>query len=242
METLQPTSGFTSEASLSGNLPHTPPYTPHHPVKRRLERSDSPASARSLHPAETESPATKPPKRAVHDEVEIEELTEGDVGYITDIDVVYPEELEEVDSETEEDEQNTSDEDESDSGISKEFSRLGCDDGAEAEFERRRRAKRARRRSTLRTFKRSHSQSVKSESETFDTEAMGDHDLGVSARRLRRRVRGPDGVRIQLKDTPRSSVEPGGRLAPAAEIHERRHNADDVEMTNTNTAMDVDSD
>ena len=99
LEALYSTSGFTSEASLSGHRLHTPPYTPHRATKRRLERADSPASTvGSIHPADTHSPAKKAAKRSVPDNITVEELAEGDAGYSADIDVVYPEELEENDS------------------------------------------------------------------------------------------------------------------------------------------------
>ncbi len=79
METLTSSSGFTTESSVLGNAPHTPPYTPHHP-KRPLERNESPASARSIHPAETSSPAKQAAKEQSEDGVRVEELTEGDAG------------------------------------------------------------------------------------------------------------------------------------------------------------------
>ena len=223
METLTSTSGFTSDASLSGNFPHTPPYTPHR-AKRRFERNYSPASARSIEPPETSSPAKKAAKRHSKDEVQVEELIEGDAGYITDIHVVYPHELEEVESDSEL-ESASSVSDDSDVDITTRLSRLDCEESPEAEFEKKRREKHLRKRKNARVFKRSHSQSVKSDTETTDPDAMGDHDLSGSARRLRRRVRGPADTTMNLGDIPRSSVANGG-LAEAAEIRERHHIGD----------------
>ncbi|KAK5124350.1 hypothetical protein LTR85_001567 [Meristemomyces frigidus] len=205
MQRFQSPSGFSSEASLSGR-PRTPPYTPHrNKGKRRLERSDSPAS--SVHPAETTSPAKKAAKRAAVDNVQVEELAEGDLGFLTDIDVVYPEELEEVPSSDGDDELSSSDGEQSDTGIARRLSRLRCgDENAEAEFEKGRRLRRMSKRMGSRIFKRSHSQSVKSDTDVTDPDAMDGQDVATSQRRLRRRVRGPE---LVVEHLPRSSPEAG---------------------------------
>ena len=209
MEHFGSTSGFNSDASL----PRTPPYTPHR-TKRPFERSDSPASVRSLHPAETSSPAKKVVKRAVEDDVEVEELTEGDAGYTTDMEVIYPDELEEVDSDSEEEPSDSDVEaDESDDVMTDKFSRLGCDDNGEVIFEKSRREKHARKRKGSRVYKRSHSQTVVSGAEPIDTDAMGDQDLSASARRLRRRVRGPDEMQGTLSDREQESLDHGAQVA-----------------------------
>ncbi|KAK3709960.1 hypothetical protein LTR37_010579 [Vermiconidia calcicola] len=233
------------EASLSGNAPHTPPYTPHR-NKRPLERNDSPASARSIQPAETTSPAKRAAKRRqVQDDVKVEELTEGDAGYTTDLDVVYPEELEEVESDSDNEYESSDDDDDNDpgTGIADRLSRLGCDDSPEAEFEKKRRENRLRKRKDSRVFKRSHSQSVKGDTEATDSDAMGDHDLTASARRLRRRVGGPTEVKVLFDDAPRGSPETGG-LASPAEIRERRRVGNGSESSVAEIAvgdvMDVD--
>ena len=128
METLQ----HRPEAYIPDHTPHTPPYTPYAPSKRRFERADSPASAKSIQPLETSSPAKKAPtpSSADEDNVKVQELVEGDVGYLTDIDVVYPEELEEADSDTEDDPSTS----ESDDDITGTFSRLDCQDYQQASF------------------------------------------------------------------------------------------------------------
>lgn len=208
MQRFQSPSGFSSEASLSGR-PHTPPYTPHrNKGKRRLERSDSPAS--SIHPAETTSPAKKAAKRAALDNVRVEELADGDVGFLTDMDVVYPEELEEVPTSDGDDELSSSDGEHSDSGIARRLSRLRCgDENAEAVFEKGRRLRRMSKRMGSRIFKRSHSQSVKSDTDITDADAMDDQDVAASQRRLRRRVRGPREAALVFDDIPRTSPEAG---------------------------------
>ena len=231
METLQPTLGSTTEPKgTSKSAPHTPPYTPHR-AKRRFERSDSPASISSIQPAETTSPAKKVARRSVEDNVTVEELVEGDLGYATDVDVVYPEELEEKTSSTSADESSDDDGNESETGISQRFQELGCHASEEAEFEKKRREKHLRTRTNSRLFKRSHSEIIKSDSEVSDVEAMGDHDLVSSARRLRRRVGGPSGIEV-FGDGPRSSPEPrSAGLAPAFQMGERlrrrRRSSDD---------------
>jgi len=215
METLRPRSGFASEASLSSrNGPATPPYTPAK-NKRRLERSDSPAS--SIHPAETSSPAKKLLKRANGDTIRVEELNDSDMGYLTDMELVYPEELEELDADTD-DQHHEADAEDSDSGISGRFSKLHCDERKEeAEMAKKRRERRLSRRTSSRLFKRSHSQSVKSESDVTDTDALDDQDVEASARRLRRKVRGPvDGFKMVFQDI-RSSPEPGSVSGSAGE-------------------------
>lgn len=241
METLTSSSGFPAEASILGNAPHTPPYTPHH-SKRPLERNDSPASAKSIHPTETSSPAKKAAKQQVEDGIWVEELTEGDAGYITDVDVVYPEELEEVESDSEHDSDSADADSESGDEISSRLSRLECDDSPEAEFEKRR-AEHRRKRRDSRIFKRSHSQSVKSDTDVTDPEAMADHDVAASARRLRRRVRGPNEANAGMDGVIRSSSQLFG-LASSPEFNDRPSTAGDSERSerdqDEHDVMDVD--
>ena len=120
-----------------------------------------------------------------------------------------------------------SEDNDSDNDMEERFSRLGCDDSGEAEFEKKRRAKHVKRRADSRVFKRSHSQSAKGDAEATDSDAIGDQDLEGSARRLRRRVRGPSGVTVTSEDSNRSAPEHGS-LAPAAEIRERQRQAGSI--------------
>ncbi|KAK0314348.1 hypothetical protein LTR82_013065 [Friedmanniomyces endolithicus] len=213
VSTMDP--GFTSETSLSGTRPHTPPYTPYRNKGKRTRltpRSDSPAS--SIHPTETVSPPKKhPAKRQATegDSVRVEELAESDPAYLSDVSIVYPASLEEAsglstaNSEYGDDELSSSASDDMeardmapDAGgaeITHRMSRLRCAD--EADFEAGRMQRRLSKRMGSRMFKRSHSQSVKAPAEgmveeVMDVDGMGDQDLEASARRLRRRVRGPE--------------------------------------------------
>ncbi|KAK0302330.1 hypothetical protein LTR82_017913 [Friedmanniomyces endolithicus] len=228
--------GFTSETSLSGTRPHTPPYTPYRNKGKRTRltpRSDSPAS--SIHPTETVSPPKKhaAKRQATEgDSVRVEELAETDPDYLSDdVSIVYPASLEEAsglstaNSEYGDDELSSSASEDLEArdmaseaggnGITHRMSRLRCAD--EAEFEAGRMQRRLSKRMGSRVFKRSHSQSVKGPpegivEEVMDLEGMGDQDLEASARRLRRRVRGPkDGVAVGFEDVgPRRALDYGG--------------------------------
>ncbi|KAK1076408.1 hypothetical protein LTR33_008972 [Friedmanniomyces endolithicus] len=228
--------GFTSETSLSGTRPHTPPYTPYRNKGKRTRltpRSDTPAS--SIHPTETVSPPKKhATKRQATEEdgVRVEELAETDPAYLSDdVSIVYPASLEEAsglstaNSEYGDDELSSSASDmeaggevaseAGGNGITHRMSRLRCAD--EAEFEAGRMQRRLSKRMGSRVFKRSHSQSVKGPpegmvEEVVDFEGMGDQDLEASARRLRRRVRGPeDGGAVGFEDVgPRRALDFGG--------------------------------
>lgn len=110
---------------------------------------------------------------------------------MTDVDVVYPDELEE-NSNTDTDDEGTMTDvsDPEAAGLTRRLSRLRCGDDRELDFEQWRQQVHLDKR-IPRTYKRSHSQSVRNESSLPDPEAMADHDVGISQRRLRRRTRGP---------------------------------------------------
>jgi hypothetical protein len=181
-------------------------------TKRRLEHSNSPASSRaaSLHPTETVSPAKKIARRASNDDIKVEELIEGDTGYITDGEVVYPDELEEINSDSDNDWETASDISDSEAtiGLSREFSHLGCSSSPEADFESLRRQRHRHRRNDSRKFKRTHSQSVSNETDVSDVEALADHDLPGSQRRLRRRTRGPQDAPVDFLGFAQATAEP----------------------------------
>lgn len=197
-----------------------------------------------IRPNETSSPA--PRKKAtkrhqiVEGTVKVEELTDTDAGYIADIEVVYPHELEEAEdsclsgeegfvkgygsvAQVEEDDD---DSDDAPSSVAEQFSRLGCadTDDAEAEFEKKRREKHIRRRAESRVFKRPHSLIINPDVEVADSEAMADHDLPMSARRLRRRVEGPD---EDVSDVPMSPAD-SAMVSPAAEKKGQMHRSDGI--------------
>lgn len=191
-ETMRSPPGLTPDATLP-NREDTPPYTPARLPKRQLERSATPASrAGSTHPTDTISPAKKMAKRSSTDNIKVEELSEGDLGYLTDVDVVYPDELEEQSTDSDDEEGTMTDISDSEAaGLTRRLSRLRCGDDRELDFEQWRQQVHLDKRVCPRTYKRSHSQSVRNESSLPDPEAMADHDVGISQRRLRRRTRGP---------------------------------------------------
>jgi hypothetical protein len=208
LDAVYSTSGFTSENSLSGH-PHTPPYTPSRlrtGKRSRIERSDSPVSiSGSIHPTETASPASKPTKpakkRIATDSIKVEELTEAEIGYMGDVDVVFPEDTDSAESSDEHSAGETATaadvSDEEAAGLARKLAQVKCTDDREALLEQRRQRRRERRANTNQA-KRSHSQAVKYESDTSDTDALADHDLQSSSRRLRRRTRGPDDLELDL--------------------------------------------
>jgi hypothetical protein len=218
METLLPKLGFASQTSLHAAHypPATPPYTPAK-HKRRLERSDSPAS--SIHPTETSSPAKKVLKRTPSDNVLVVELPDGEIVSLPDTDIVSPSELEEAEdylSEIHSEEQvaepsyeSDSDSDsDSDSGISSRFARLDCEDQEEeSEMTQKRIERRLSKRVSVRVFKRPHSQSADGDSRATDTDDVDERSGDASIRRLRRRVLSPVGGPIDW-EYETSSPEP----------------------------------
>ncbi|KAK6438040.1 hypothetical protein LTR95_005764 [Oleoguttula sp. CCFEE 5521] len=224
---MQPTLGFRSESSLSSRTgPDTPPYTPAK-SKRRLARSDSPAL--SVHPTETVSPPKKQRKPTTPDEVTVKELHEGETDYDTDASVIYPQELEEVVSRSDADQDSSHSDNDSDvqqdtTSIAAPFADLRCESSTHEvdDMEQARLAKRRSKRADSRVFKRPHSQTVKSvvPGVSDPTEAMDDQDTLVGARRLRRRTKEPEDMKMALDDwesaeslqmRSQSSVPAGGQ-------------------------------
>lgn len=220
METLLPKLGFASQTSLHAahKPPATPPYTPAK-HKRRLERSDSPAS--SIHPTETSSPAKKVLKRTPSDNVLVVELPDGELVSLPETDIVSPSELEEAEdylSEIHSDDHAVepsyeSDRDadydyDSDSGISSRFARLDCEDQEEeSEMAQKRLERRLSKRVSIRVFKRPHSQSADGDTVATDTDDADERNGDASIRRLRRRVLSPVGGPIDWEYAT-SSPEP----------------------------------
>jgi len=185
---------------------------------------------RSLHPTETVSPAKGATTSVAQDSVKIEELYEGDPGYVTEPDVTYPEALEEYESGLSHDAASSDDNGSaSDDIFTSNFSRLGCDDRVRAAFEKKQRQMSARKRADSRVFKRSHSTSFESDSEHSDPDAMADQSRTSSARRLRRRMR--DSGERQNVYAEASTGSPHGHVSAAV------LNGEDMAGPN---AMDVD--
>lgn len=152
----------------------------------------------------------------------IQELDESHAEYATTIELVYPYETEEYNSERFTSEESDLDADDSDGNITSRLSQLHCEDPAgEARMHKGRRKRRLSKRLASRKFKRTHSESVKSESDVTDVDAMADHDSPATARRLRRRTRGPHDMVTELtsEDGLRSSPQP--KASPSLRRHGR---------------------
>jgi len=94
-----------------------------------------------------------------------------------------------------------------DAAIVEGIGRLSCGEDSDsegAEELRRRRARRSKRWSGL--IKRSHSKSVEGESDSSGSEDLDAHDVGLTARRLRRRTRGPDKRTSLIFDDPPPNI------------------------------------
>lgn len=118
--------------------------------------------------------------RTVSDaEFTIEELPDGDVGYNTDIEVIRPDNYEDADSA------------EVDVDLSTKLGDMQCQDSENDVEEQLRRQRLRKKRWSSGLFKRTYSQSLGSDTDNEDVETMDAQDVGSSARRLRRRTRGP---------------------------------------------------
>lgn len=90
---------------------------------------------------------------------------------------------------------------ESDSGISSQFAKLDFSDrDEESEMTKKRRERRLSKRTGSRVFKRPHSESANSDTEATDDDTANDRSGDTSVRRLRRRVQGPAGGKIDVSD------------------------------------------
>ncbi|KAI9816559.1 MAG: hypothetical protein M1827_001691 [Pycnora praestabilis] len=133
-----------------------------------------------------------------HDEeFTIEELRDSDISYGSDIEVLHPDQYEDVGSARDKLENFGEDADKVDeqrNNILSGLQMLHCDDdegppGPTYEHDRRYRKKKKRWSAGI--FKRTHSQSIGSDSDSNDSEILDAQDIGSSARRMRRRVKGP---------------------------------------------------
>ncbi len=126
----------------------------------------------------------------------IEEILEGDADYSSNAHVLRPDHYEDADSDWGRDKrardpmyQQISD---LNGRIVEDFESMHCKEDEQESDGQQRRYRRKKQRWSTGKLKRSHSQSVGSNSSTDeDEEALDAHDVGSSARRLRRRVRGP---------------------------------------------------
>ncbi|ORY11800.1 hypothetical protein BCR34DRAFT_624612 [Clohesyomyces aquaticus] len=123
----------------------------------------------------------RPARRVEKAEFILEEL-DSDPGYDSDIEIVRPDHFEDARSDVDDDrpEQNE---------IIDQLKGLHCGGGSSDEEEQQRIYRKKKKRWSAGIFKRSHSQSVEGDSSYSDNEPLDDVD--PTARRLRRRVRGP---------------------------------------------------
>jgi len=144
----------------------------------------------------------KPLRKVEYADFVLEEL-ESDPGYDSETEIVRPDQFEDARSEKESDEHL-----ETDTSIVSSFSKLNCEGDSNDEEEQRRSYRKKKKRWSAGIFKRSHSQSVGSDTDIEDSEALDAHDVGSSARRLRRRVRGPGDNRSSLifEDIPNMNI------------------------------------
>jgi hypothetical protein len=135
--------------------------------------------------SESEEERTKepvrPPRRVLKAEFVLEEL-DSDPGYDSDIEVIRPDHCEDAMSDN-------SGERIDGNGFIDKFKEMHCSEDSEEEDVRRRKYERKKKRWSAGIFKRSHSQSVEGDSSYSDNDPLDDVDS--TARRLRRRVRGP---------------------------------------------------
>jgi hypothetical protein len=141
------------------------------------------------------------PRAVEYADFELEEIA-SDSGIHSESEILHPDMVEEVNSEHAAEERL-----EADTHISGTFAKLNCGPDSESESEQSRRYRKKKKRWSAGVFKRTHSQSVGSDSDIEDAEAMDAHDVGSSARRLRRRVRGPgDRSSLIFEDIPGQQI------------------------------------
>ncbi|KAF1984475.1 hypothetical protein K402DRAFT_302879, partial [Aulographum hederae CBS 113979] len=153
-------------------------------------RAESPTPRESTPEVDSQSDDSsgEPPARitvVAHGDFTLEEVSGSETGYDSDTEIVRPDQFEDADSD-----EGISGRRERDSAFLNGFEKLNCEADSDEE-EQLRRYRSRKKRWSAGLFKRSHSQSVGSDSDIDDSEELGAHDVGSSARRLRRRVRGP---------------------------------------------------
>lgn len=142
------------------------------------------------------------PRKVEHADFVLEELADGDGSYDSQTEVIRPDHTEEATSEAAIDGRT-----EVESGIVNELRRLWRAKDSDEEEERPRNYPKKKKRWSAGLYKRSHSQSMGSDTDNDDSEALDAHDMGSSARRLRRRVRGPgDRSSLIFEDIPRTHI------------------------------------
>jgi len=164
---------------------------------------------------------------AVDDETDftVEEMSENDMGYDSDTKPVQPDHIEDAESV-----KGNQDNTEIDNILAQKIKKLNCDfspgqQGFEEAHRRRLRDKR-KRWSKGGILKRNHDESIGSGTDDDDIDPLDAHQVGSSARRLRRRTQGPE-------DKPRTSLLFDD---PPAEIEELKRLDDDQDETSPVTS------
>lgn len=162
--------------------------------------------------------------RHVDEQVEftVEEMSENDMGYDSDTEAVQPDHIEDAESEI--GRRRTP---EVDHGLVDQLNGLHCEESpgrrAFEEAQRSRREKKMKRWSKGGSHKRSHAESAGMDSDD-DIQPLDVHQVGSSARRLRRRTDGPD-------DKPRTSLlfdDPPKELEELKSLTDESDDTDDV--------------
>ncbi|KAF2802026.1 uncharacterized protein BDZ99DRAFT_469298, partial [Mytilinidion resinicola] len=117
--------------------------------------------------AESGKEEQNPPRKVEHADFVLEELEESDPGYDSETEVVRPDQFEDAKSE-----QGLGERLDTDTGIVSGFSKLKCEGDSNDEEEQRRSYRKKKKRWSAGIFKRSHSQSVGSDSDIEDNEAL----------------------------------------------------------------------
>jgi len=154
--------------------------------------------------------------RAVDEETDftVEEISENDMGYDTDTEPVRPDHIEDAESEK-------GSQDSTETDLVQQLESLNCSNiSGQRDFEEARLLRfrqRRKRWSKGGSNKRTHDESIGSDTDDDDIEPLDANQVGSSARRLRRRTQGPE-------DKPRTSLLFND---PPAEIEELKYLDDD---------------
>ncbi|MCJ1362218.1 hypothetical protein MMC16_001320 [Acarospora aff. strigata] len=195
----------------------------------------------SLQATQNEYEANLP--RRDHEVIFIEELPAGDLEIGSDVDILRPDGYEDADSEQATNDGHpgpgSQDNIENHKDIIEGLKTLHCDSDEEVLTTDEARRREKRQRGGL--FKRSHSQSVSNDT---DGEPLDAHGSRRSARRLRRRVRGPS-LRFLPNDARTPEAEFGELEVditvdmPLNEFDMEDYSTESVSVATTNDAMDV---
>ncbi|KAK3063685.1 hypothetical protein LTS18_013558 [Coniosporium uncinatum] len=203
LDNIEPTLGhhFRYVRSPSTTEHFSRPSTASGPAESPTSRESSP----EFEIQDVETGPQSSPQFVVAEQADfrIEDYLEDEPGDSSHLEVVRPDAYEDAESDI-----GSQRPSEGDMGFVNRFERLSCGESSRSEGEeeeiRRKRARRSKRWSGL--IKRSHSKSIEGESESSGTEDLNAHDVGSSARRLRRRIRSPDKRSSLIFDDPPANI------------------------------------